>query len=308
MVMTNEIKDITELEELLDVKKIFQNLSENALKNGDILYHYTSISGLEGILSNQEFWVSHCQFLNDSTEIVYTYKLFKDMLYEKISEQRKSEVEREFIYDMMSRDIDRTFTHGDYNDLLYVLSMTTNSDSNLLWANYSNNDGYNIGFKYPEILRDLDSLHEEGLVFGLPVIYDLNLQREYISPLVDAFIYLFFPDKHDQELYVKYLKSLTTCLILYSTIFKDSAFSQEEEFRFVCFMSADSKTNFRVSNGTFIPYVKKPFDLSNVVGLTIGPKNKMDIAHIGVKKFLEAHKYSHIKSNSIKNSKIPYRY
>lgn len=36
-------------------------------EEGDILYHYTSAEGLQGILGG-EFWITESRFLNDITE------------------------------------------------------------------------------------------------------------------------------------------------------------------------------------------------------------------------------------------------
>ena len=33
-----------------------------------MLYHYTSLQGLIGIISNSSIWCSHCEYLNDSSE------------------------------------------------------------------------------------------------------------------------------------------------------------------------------------------------------------------------------------------------
>jgi len=42
------------------------------------IYHYTTISGLIGIISNCELWASDCQYLNDGTELSYANNLFLD--------------------------------------------------------------------------------------------------------------------------------------------------------------------------------------------------------------------------------------
>ena len=46
------------------------------------LYHYTSIDGLEGILSKRSFWASQIHFLNDIQEFKYSFDIFEKILSE----------------------------------------------------------------------------------------------------------------------------------------------------------------------------------------------------------------------------------
>jgi hypothetical protein len=45
------------------------------------LYHYTSQSGLLGILSAKTLWATRIQYLNDSTEFAYALGLLKNSVY-----------------------------------------------------------------------------------------------------------------------------------------------------------------------------------------------------------------------------------
>ena len=33
-----------------------------------MLYHYTSLEGLLGVINSKSIWASHCKYLNDSLE------------------------------------------------------------------------------------------------------------------------------------------------------------------------------------------------------------------------------------------------
>lgn len=45
--------------------------------NDEKLYHYTSISGLKGILDKEEFWVTKSDFLNDPSETSYIFDIIR---------------------------------------------------------------------------------------------------------------------------------------------------------------------------------------------------------------------------------------
>lgn len=100
------------------------------------------------------------------------------------------------------------------------------------------------------------------------------------------------------------LEMIHCCSIFY----KDESFSQEEEFRLTVF-SHDNNDNYecRISNGTFIPYIEMDFKNEAVSGVTIGPKNNMDINMEGLRKFLSS-KEIQISDSQIKKSRIPYRF
>ena len=65
----------------------YENLDEDigieVLKKG-IIYHYTSVEGVLGILDKSEFWVTKSDFLNDISEINYTFDLFEENFLNKI--------------------------------------------------------------------------------------------------------------------------------------------------------------------------------------------------------------------------------
>lgn len=44
------------------------------------IYHYTDVGGLKGILESHKLWISHSYFMNDTSEILYTYHLLKGIL------------------------------------------------------------------------------------------------------------------------------------------------------------------------------------------------------------------------------------
>ncbi|WP_454844394.1 DUF2971 domain-containing protein [Priestia megaterium] len=308
------VKDVEKLEELLD--KIPYNIEE-VIKNLDLnikertLYHYTSIYGLEGILRNSEFWVSHSAFLNDKTELQYTYKLCEEIIKEMVGED-------ENMYEL-ANDIFQMGTERTRDTELYILSMTTNGDSNLLWSNYSHNDGYSLALKYPDIMRTFAHEMTVSEVAPVPadVIYDREKQKQLLEAPIRALLqFMHFNVSEDTwtENIENRFHELFTAINMYSAFFKDECFKQEEEVRIV-FMSPNGRGNlkqdgFRISNGAFIPYLKASFRSKKeaIQSITIGPKNHMDIAKEGLIKLLEHYGYNHISDGYVEKSKIPYRY
>ncbi|MGG4237946.1 DUF2971 domain-containing protein [Bacillus safensis] len=291
----------------------FKNFIKELEQREDKIYHYTNINGLEGILKKDgAIWVSHADFLNDKTEIKYTMELSteiflslcekRDFSQEKISKYQKLYVEAININNRM-------------NTNYYSLSFSTNPDSNLLWANYSHNDGYSITFDFDKLYSQLlyEMMINNNVAIGSKVIYKQSVQRAKLSKLLNIIIDN-FEEKTKKENYDvnkdELILNAVGVLEWYSVFFKDECFSQEEEFRIALLYlnNNDSKIyDCRISNGTFIPYVKINVNRDSVRGVIIGPKNNMDINKEGLSKFLQKHDYDLTKV-SISKSKIPYRY
>lgn len=45
-----------------------------------LLYHYTDVRGIEGIINNEELWLTEYGYLNDSSEGVYGIEIFKEVI------------------------------------------------------------------------------------------------------------------------------------------------------------------------------------------------------------------------------------
>lgn len=303
------------------------NLDMYQCKNINKLYYYTSISTLENIISKENIWLSNSKYLNDSTEINYTNNLIYDICEKYLNEHKE--------FDKLFKENIESLVHTIDIELgdTYILSLTENKDSLALWSNYSNYDGYNLAFncdyfqniftekKYRFINRDEESIllneREDFLWYFGEVIYNQEYQENIIKERIEFLYNLYkrfykFKDEEDFK-----------CLIVYvlyniayiSTFFKDESFKEEQEHRLVFrIINKNIKKQIikhRISNRVFIPYIE--LDLSEnrregnlpIEKITIGPKNNLDIAEIGLKSFLESEGYYNI---NIKKSKIPLRY
>ncbi|MFN3093306.1 DUF2971 domain-containing protein [Bacillus pumilus] len=275
------------------------------------LYHYTSVYGLEGILEHKVVWVSHTDFLNDKTERLYSENIITELVKEKFETKLSAELKKEPRIKTILDNMLGIFQNRSVPT--FVLSLSTNKDSNLLWSNYSKDDGYNIKFD-PEFLKNSDEiqiedkLREVGIIFKSKVIYDEEKHIQALSELADHYVEHFHNGGQSEEEFKEKLRAMHIAFEVIASFFKDSCFQQEEEWRIVFFTKTDDlKVNHRIMNGAFIPYVKLSFDKNKVKGVTIGPKNNLDICEEGLKSFLETKKYD-LETVEINRSKIPYRY
>ncbi|MGN2619747.1 DUF2971 domain-containing protein [Bacillus stercoris] len=270
----------------------------------EVIYHYTDIYGLEGILNRCEFWVSHSDFLNDKTEIKYTVELSRKLFIELCKKRGFNQVKiNQYIefYDKIAK-----INFVDNKNNYYTLSFCTNPDSNLLWSNYSNNDGYSISFNHNDLHSKWLTSDKPYFVLSAYVIYNKEKQVTLLNNLLTDIIDI-LESQNEIELTYEIMMAFGI-LDWYSIFFKDECFSQEQEYR-VAFHFNDNKESYkcRISNGMFIPYVEISFNDNAVCGITIGPKNNMDINLEGLRKFLQLKKIR-LEEDQIKKSSIPYRY
>lgn len=302
-------------EELRRFYEILPHMDDHEI---NVLYHYTNINGLKGILEHKKFWVSHAHFLNDKTEINYTLDL-SNKVFEEFCEKlpKKKNISgidfskkdlTDYLKEYYDAIIESIFHQQNYS--IYTLSFCTNGDSNLLWSNYSNNDGYCIQVNYQKLIGYLNKKSEfKDLVNAGRVIYDKQVQKKLLEEIFEKLFVVIKTILNPPFEPSEAIRHIAFLLRQYSIFFKDECFSQEEEFRIAISLPNDFENYLcRVSNGVFIPYIEADFEKDCVEGITVGPKNNMDISIDGLKQFLKLNQFNSIQDKNILKSSIPYRY
>jgi hypothetical protein len=158
------------------------------------LFHYTGISGLEGIIKNQTLWATHATFLNDTTEI----NAFKERLPEillpvvknDVYEWNKSPIGREHIEQrggpvQVIDDLIKRFTNGMYDALHngtepYITSFCTAENDEInqhgllsQWRGYGQDGGYALVFDTPKLVSLMKQENEKWgyQLIGADVVY-----------------------------------------------------------------------------------------------------------------------------------------
>lgn len=111
----------------------------------------------------------------------------------------------------------------------YVLSLSTNKDSNLLWSNYANNDRYNIELDYSKLLNILYLSEEDYNSYCHMIIYDPKVQKDWLKKelinLYKVFLYAYDFNGDKDAVYYKYGADTLLSIFLYSIFFKAACFN-----------------------------------------------------------------------------------
>ena len=151
-----------------------------------VIYHYTDVSGLHGILQSNRLWASAAYYLNDSSEIEYGCKLALEAIavWKDVNQRIQS-----FAVDAL-RGLESIFSHPlsriSRSATIYVTCFCENDNLLSQWRAYGQAGGYSLGFEVDKSWRTM-ALRVPGEFWDLrlaQVIYDEEHQRMRINSLL----------------------------------------------------------------------------------------------------------------------------
>lgn len=225
------------------------------LRHG-LVWHYTGVDGLLGIVSNNALWASSPRVLNDVSELEYGAGLFQEAwsaLKNEVPEPCAVFVEFLVGSDLLSSVIDSAF----------ILSTSLEGDLLTQWMHYSKSDGFSIALDLSVALwPKVAGPNRTSMVFNgwARVIYDRNSQLEMCTRLLKSMARATPGSPHDwQQHQDRWPRALVSWRIVLGTALmhmKHPAYKDEREVRYICGRGEDTTVKFRASNGRLIPYVE----------------------------------------------------
>ena len=147
------------------------------------LFHYTTASGMRGILESSRLWATNFRFLNDVSEVGYGAGLFEDLVQE-----RQVGLQNEVVSEFLGRTLSTANGFDGMFDC-YIACFCESDDLLNQWRVYAGaGGGYALGFRTKEIGRRWGQL-ERAQNFSLrKVIYDVDTQKKLLSEVIDKTI------------------------------------------------------------------------------------------------------------------------
>jgi hypothetical protein len=285
--------------------ELIKNLSSK--RRPRVLYHYTSGSGLIGILKSKSIWATSIRFLNDSTEYSLALTLALDVIQKRIEDARnKFDLG---LYSVLKDRLAGEEGHGE----VYVSSFTENGDQLSQWRAYSPpTGGFAIGFR-SKSLTDLTESNPDR--FLARCTYDASSHEELIRSLIET-VAKFAEEfnahnkvNHDR-VFRESFKLLGRLLPLTAPALKDASFAEEQEWRLVRVPSSfeEGKLQFREGRSMLIPYYQHSFPNDGgsvpIEELVVGPTPHPELAREAAQALLTTHG---LPSAIVRSSSIPYR-
>lgn len=217
-----------EIENLINgfAKKCNEFLTKHNYKfsSKKILYHYTSIENFKKIIEGKRFVFTYYKNLNDTLELTYGYKVFKELLSKKdMPEIRKFE-----------KNLEDLLLGNNFNS--YISSFSEEHDNLSLWRLYGD-DGYGVSIGIsPEFPLLSKEKTEQPVVAN--VIYSEAIFRNDFNKLCERIKIIFNSQlfkKNNAKEQQKALNQLYSHLFKYCfsicLVTKHKSYSHEAEVR-----------------------------------------------------------------------------
>jgi hypothetical protein len=249
----------------------------------DILYHYTTTSGLVGIVTHCELWASDCQFLNDGTELSYA----SDIFFAEVAK-----------LNLPSIDGGGYYLAGPSLKYFRMFIACFCEDGDLLsqWRGYGADQGYALGF---------DTKQLEALNFGniIPVQYGITNPMEYFAEELE---WAGRPASHPGTAEWYASEGLHSRL----ASVKHPGFAEEHEWRIMKqipvfdLKKSNTPVQFRPSPMGPIPFLVISFPTECLREIIIGPGNHSETRKNAILDMLRYHDLEHV---NVSISKTPFR-
>jgi hypothetical protein len=217
-----------------------------------ILFHYTSASGLLGILRSQRLWATNSRFMNDPTEIAYALRLLREVAPAEIDTFQSKALEP------LKKRLSRIFDDYEKDARVYVTCFCRQGDLLSQWRGYGAvGGGYAVGLA----ALNLGEFEIRPKDFGRPkpILRRVIYQRTDQERFVKAWIRLLSEAKLKRQFFPSVWFNFMTFLAEMMNCYKDPAYEQEDEWRLIQFGRVNGreivKADFRENAGRIVPYV-----------------------------------------------------
>jgi hypothetical protein len=257
-----------------------------------ILYHYTSQTGLIGMLNTKTIWASKIHYLNDSKEFALALCLARRELTKRIR-AATSKVERSRLELLR----DTIYTIEGVNTC--VCCFSAKRDALSQWRGYGGGDaGFSVGFTREWFTRVKETLD----LSLIRCIYDPECQQRLIQDAIDEFLATNAdkepdywdrnrgyrnPDRPRTFVALRHAgEDFATRLSLIAPQIKDKAFENEKEWRLVAATVSAHELHHRPGRSMLIPYYKIPigdddkFDSIREIVVGPTPHPKLSVASV----------------------------
>lgn len=266
------------------------------------LFHYTTLAGYLGIVSQKAIWATNIHYLNDSEEFSYGLRY----LTEELASEAGHADPTEKVVLLRAIELVEIYRQG----FVYTVSFAEDDDLLSQWRGYSGGGGICLGF----VVSDLQKIAARAEFRLIRCIYEQSqkalLAKEFVANWLAAIRVKVVLSDHDVD---QSAHELVTRYQQLACAFKDPSFREENEWRLVSkFVPLDHPSvKVRCTATMLVPYFEVSLDLDpkgergsniGIDSIVVGPSSQrernLQAAAIAVRAFREI---------SLSLSEIPYR-
>jgi len=286
------------------VKKLYES------RPTKVLYHYTSLGGLQGIVASKSIRASDIRYLNDAAEMRHAAKLITREVEQRLERSQEDNKVLRQLRDWLSHRL----VEGH---ILFAASFTESGNLLSQWRGYCPpGKGVSVGFN-PDYLAKC--AQDESFEIG-KCIYDTSRQREIATTIVDSIQALAEkrgenkdPSKrHPTQSFYEVFELCEDHLLRVAALLKHPSFQEEQEWRIVSPVVKnyrDTPIRYREGISMLVPYIELSLTMPNGAiefqHIYLGPTPNVNLSMNSLSNYLSR---SHISPREgIRYSQIPYR-
>ena len=224
------------------------------------LYHYTTQTGILGIIKDRQIWATHTQYLNDRREFLHAVDLVRGEIQRLLDEQDTGTGEASATRTEALKRMHDAVSLSPEHINVCVCSFSEDSDSLSQWRAYGGSSGFAIGFS-GEVLG---AAVEKRNFFLAKCIYDPATQQDIVRALVEEVLdehvskSPITQDREMDEVFWETGGNLLTYLYVYAPMLKDQSFKEEQEWRIISRPIFAQQLDYREGRSLIIPYYRLP--------------------------------------------------
>jgi hypothetical protein len=291
----------------------------------ELLYHYTTLDGLLGILKDEVLWATGLRYLNDTSEFKAGTDALFHLMSAELSQAANFDPSTELLSKLLAADFDDakvTTVMGTYTPLIrqsavsvYTASFSAERTGDDLsqWRAYGGqNSGVSLGFR-PQYLREVsrqflsDGKNPGWTGVDRDPLVECGYYRDAGFPNVDPNVL----GNVREIVALKEVSAKVASFARYAASLKHEKFRAEEEWRIVLTWGDDSipgAAKFRRVRSLIVPYVCIPLKLNGqpieIDRVVVGPTPHQSDATRSIEMLFKAHR---VKFEKVVETKVPYR-
>jgi hypothetical protein len=269
-----------------------------------LIYHYTSQTGLLGIVRTKQIWATNAHYQNDSKEFQYALELSAGIISGLSGYGTPPEEER------LSRAM-KGALESIKNLNIFVTSFSEHRDQLSQWRGYCPvGGGFAIGFEFDQIKTSIEA---QGFRL-VPCIYAQSDQYQILKDIADGVLKRYKNDLMSAVPIKRALKQRSDEYMMevvqLAPLIKHYSFSEELEWRAVSPPTASTspRVDYRAGVSMLIPYynvdLTRGSDPLAIREVVVGPTPHMELSMSAVTWFASKHG---ISGFNVIRSSIPFR-
>jgi len=210
-----------------------------------LLCHYTTLSGLIGIVDSKCIWASSMHYLNDSAELKHAFSLIQAWLELHLKHERGP------CNDLYGALLEALPLFSEFQ--IFVCSFSALGDTLSQWRGYCPNGiGCSIGFS-PDMIKRQSS--KQGFRL-LRCVYDVDEQKAICEEVLTRACKIANEEKREELRRSAVVDNFFPSFMQIAAAIKNASFAEEQEWRLIGgpFAIEHPQIRFRAGKYAVIPY------------------------------------------------------